>query len=101
MKKKTTKVDFQLNMIKSKFLKLKKLQAQIAEAKSLYVQHDELMNDLLPLFITVKTDTISIRRTIKIGTKTYRLTPHFYDTKKGRVVSNTWKSTAIKTATIE
>jgi len=100
MKKKTTR-DFQAEMIKSKFLKLKKLQAQISEVKTLYVRHDELMDELMPLFITVRANTISIRREIKIGTKTYRLHPHFYDTAKGRLVSKTWKSSACKTATIE
>jgi len=100
MKKKTSR-DFQLEMIKSKFIRLKKLQTQISEVKTLYVQHDEIMNDLLPLFITVRANTISIRREIKIGAKTYRLNPHFYDTKKGRVVASVWKSTACKTATIE
>jgi hypothetical protein len=100
MKKKTSR-DFQLEMVKSKFIRLKKLQAQISEVKTLYAQHDEIMNDLLPLFVTVRHDTISIRRELKIGTKTYRLNPHFYDTKKGRIVSSVWKSTACKTATIE
>ena len=100
MKKKSTK-DFQAEMIKSKFTYLKKLQTQIAAVKPLYARHDEVMNDLLPLFVTVRADAITVRREIKIGTKTYRLNPHFYDTKKGRVVASVWKSTACKTATIE
>lgn len=99
--KKLSGLDLQLLLVKDKFEQLKKIQAQLGKLKTLYSKHDELMAELLPLFITTEVDKFTIRREIIIGAQKYKLNPHFYDTKKGQVQANVWKSTAFKTATIE
>jgi len=90
-----------LTQIKDRFIALKKVRAKLASVKSLYVQHNELMTELMPLFIEVKADEIIIKREIKIGSTKYRFTPFFYDEKKGTVVPKVWKSTAFESGSIE
>lgn len=91
----------QLTIIKNKFAQLTALKAQIASVKDLYRQHDALMVELLPLFIT-KTDTqFVIQREIVLGNERHRLVPHFYDERKGTLVAKQWKNTAIETASME
>jgi hypothetical protein len=94
-------VQSNLKAIQNKFAQLKKLQRRIDQAKSLYAQHDALMEEILPLFIDTEADKFVIRRQVTIGARTYRLNPHFYNEKKARVVSKVWKSTAFNSATIE
>jgi hypothetical protein len=87
--------------VKAKFAKLKEVRAKIATMKALYQEHDALMTELLPLFIT-RTDTqFTIQREITIGTEKHKLSPHFYDEKKGLVPAKQWKSTAFEFASIE
>lgn len=90
-----------LTQVKDKFKALKKIRAEIAGMKSLYVQHNALMEELLPLFIEVTPDEFRIKREIKIGSTKYRFTPFFYDEKKGTVVPKVWKSTALESGSIE
>jgi len=90
-----------LTRIKDKFVALQKVRAKIAEMKQLYIKHNELMEELMPLFIEIAPDEFIIKREIKIGTKKYRFTPFFYDEKKGTVVPKVWKSTAFESGTIE
>jgi len=90
-----------LTQIKDRFEELKKVRAQLAAVKSLYVKHNELMEELMPLFIETTADEFIIKREIKIGTKKYRFTPFFYDEKKGHVVPKVWKSTAFESGAIE
>lgn len=97
----SSSVQVSLQSIQAKFTQLKKLRAKIAQAKALYAQHDVLMEELLPLFIESNAEQFIIRREITIGTKKYRLNPHFYNEKKARVTAKVWKSTAFESATIE
>jgi hypothetical protein len=89
-----------LEVVNAKFTKLKELRAKIIGLKSLYVEHDTLMRELLPLFITQDKDSFLIAREITIGTHTYRFSPAFYSEKEG-LRSKAWKSTAFETGTIE
>lgn len=90
-----------LTQIKNKFEELKKVRDEITKMKHLYVKHNELMDELMPLFVEVTADEFIIKREIKIGTKKYRFTPFFYDEKKGTVVPKVWKSTAFESGAIE
>lgn len=100
-KKKATTPASALTQVKDKFKALKKIRAEIANMKNLYVKHNELMSELLPLFIEVTPDEFIIKREIKIGSTKYRFTPFFYDEKKGTVVPKVWKSTAFESGSIE
>ena len=96
----------QLELIVAKLTKLsstalKKVRAEIAKMKNLYVKHNELMEELMPLFIEVQADQFIIKREIKIGSTKYRFNPFFYDEKKGTVVPKVWKSTAFESGSIE
>ena len=90
-----------LTQVKDKFLALKEVRAKLAAMKSLYVEHNQLMEELMPLFIEVTADEFVIKREIKIGTTKYRFTPFFYDEKKGTVVPKVWKSAAFESGSIE
>ena len=90
-----------LTQVKDRFKALKKVRAEIAEMKQLYVKHNELMTELMPLFIETTPDEFIIKREIKIGAMKYRFTPFFYDEKKGIVVPKVWKSTAFESGSIE
>lgn len=90
-----------LTQVKDKFAALKKVRAELIKVKQLYVRHNELMEELMPLFIETTADEFIIKREIKIGVKKYRFTPFFYDEKKGHVVPKVWKSTAFESGAIE
>ena len=90
-----------LTQIKDRFAALKKVRAQLASVKQLYIKHNELMEELMPLFIETTADEFIIKREIKIGTRKYRFTPFFYDEKKGTIVPKVWKSTAFESGSIE
>jgi len=90
-----------LTLVKDKFKALKKIRAELNAVKNLYVKHNELMTELMPLFIEQTADTFIIHREIKIGNTKYRFTPFFYDEKKGTVVPKVWKSTAFESGSIE
>jgi hypothetical protein len=91
----------QFASIKAKFAKLKEVREKIATMKALYQEHDALMTELLPLFITKTDSQFIIQREITIGTEKHKLAPHFYDEKKGIVPAKQWKSTAFEFASIE
>ena len=91
----------QLQILRNKFKRLKEIKAELSGFKTKYQEHDALLAELLPLFIEQDADKFVINREITLGTKKYRITPHFYDEQKGIVVPKTWKSTAFPTASIE
>lgn len=99
-KKKPTMAQL-VQQVQDKFIELKKIRAQLNKVKSLYKKHDELMEELLPLFIKIDSDTFTITRSLTVGNKKYNLNPHFYDTKKAIITAKVWKSSAFATATIE
>ena len=91
----------QFASIKDKFKQLAEIRAKITAAKTLYQQHDALLSELLPLFITKTDSQFIIQREITLGNEKHKLIPYFYDEKKGTFLSKQWKSTAMETATIE
>ena len=91
----------QLSAVNDKFKQLKKLREQIGKLKSLYAEHDQLMEELLPLFIEKTPDAFIVKREVTVGTEKYRFTPFFYDEKKALVRAKVWKSTAFESGTIE
>jgi hypothetical protein len=97
----TPTVADQFAEIKAKFKKLAEIRAEIAKSKALYQQHDALLSELLPLFITKTDKQFIIQREITLGDEIHKLIPYFYDEKKGTLLSKQWKSTAMETATIE
>ena len=90
-----------INAIKAKFKKLKELRTQLANMKPIYQQHDALMAELMPLFITIEDDKFTIKREYVLGDKKYKLSPQFYDDKKGILVAKAWKSSAFPSISID
>lgn len=91
----------QFASLKKKFAELAKVRAQLAAVKVLYAKHDQLIAELIPLFITVEQDRFVVAREVTLGTEKHRLVPYFYDEKKGTLLAKQWKSTAFGTVTIE
>jgi hypothetical protein len=90
-----------LQELKDKFTRLIEMRTRIEQSKLLYKAHDELLQELLPSFVT-KTDTgFIVRNQITIGDKTFRCHAGFYDPEKNLVVAKKWKSSAFPTFTIE
>lgn len=90
-----------LDAVKAKFTRLSELQTSIAAAKLLYSEYDQLLEELVPCFVT-KTETgFVIKSQITIGDKVYRLHPSFFDVTKNKVVAKKWKSAAFPTMMIE
>jgi len=90
-----------LTSLKDKFSRLSEVRTQITKMKALYQEHDQLMEELMPLFVSVDQDQFTIQREISIGTHKYRFNPHFYDVKKGKILAKVWKSTAFESGSIE
>jgi hypothetical protein len=77
------------------------MRARIEQAKLLYKAYDELLEELLPCFIT-KTDAgFTIKTQITVGNKVYRLHPEFFDVAKNKVVAKRFKAAFHPTMTIE
>lgn len=91
----------QFAALKDKFKKLSEIRAQLAATKTLYQQHDQLVSELLPLFIKKTDKQFIIEREITLGTEIHKLVPYFYDEKKGILLAKQWKSTAFETASID
>lgn len=89
----------QIELLKLKFQRVKDIREHLAQVKTLYQEHDQLMTELLPLFIEVHDDKFIVNREVKLSGKTYRLSPHFFDEKKG-LVAKVWKSAAFETVSI-
>jgi len=95
-----TAVD-QFASIKAKFAKLKEIREKLATMKALYQEHDALMTELLPLFITKTDSQFIINKEITVGTEKHSLKVNFYDEKKATLLAKSWKSSAFETGYIE
>jgi succinyl-CoA synthetase beta subunit len=91
----------QFAAVKAKFTKLKEIREQLATMKALYQEHDALMTELLPLFITKTDSQFIINREITVGTEKHQLKVNFYDEKKALLLAKSWKSSAFETGYIE
>lgn len=99
--KKITPAVNPLTALKQKFERLKELRNEINKMKVLYQEHDALMEELMPMFVTVTADEIVINREVVLGNKKYRVNPFFYDEQKATFKSKVWKSTAFNAVTVE
>lgn len=84
-----------------KLERIQEIKKQLNSMKTLHQEHDQLLKEVLPLFIETTPDSFSIRRRVTLGGKTFRLTPNFFDEKKAEHQSKVWKSTAFETFFIE
>jgi hypothetical protein len=87
--------------VKAKFAKLAAVREKIQAARELYKEHDQLVSELMPLFVKVEADKFTIARSITLGTEKHNLVPYFYNDQKGQFKSKQWKSTAFETMSIE
>lgn len=101
MKKQTKKIVDPLAEVKAKFAKLAAVRVKIQAAREFYKEHDQLVSELMPLFVKVEADKFTIARTITLGTEQHNLVPYFYNDQKGQFKAKQWKSTAFETMTIE
>jgi hypothetical protein len=103
MAKKKTNTNTQqanpLQVIEQKFARLKELNTTIEANKGLYAERDNLLKDLMGLFITVNTDTIVIQRRISVGQRTYTLTPSLLN--KGNLTAKQFRASVQPTVDIE
>lgn len=90
-----------LAAIRAKFTRLNQLRSQLNGVKALYTEHDQLVEELLPLFIEIRDNEFLVHREITLGNKKYRFNPFFYDETKGKLRANQWKSVAFKSGTVE
>lgn len=87
--------------VQAKFEELEKVRKDITKLKSFYIKYNTLMEELLPLFIEVEPDRITLKRDLTVGNKKYRFTPFFYDEKKSMILPKVWKSCAFESGVIE
>lgn len=91
----------QFEAIKLKFKRLAEVRQLIAKSKSLYQEQDELVTELLPLFIKKTDKQFIIEREVCLGSEIHKLIPYFYDEKKSSLVAKQWKSSAFETVNID
>ena len=85
----------------TKLRKIKELRQKINNVKHYYEEHDNLMEEVLPYFVQTLPDRFIVLRQVTLGLETYRLTPFFFDERKSKLLTKTWKSTAHSTFIIE
>ena len=85
--------------IKAKFDALKKLSKQVEAVKPVYEKQDDLMAELLPLFLQEVGNDIIIHKRITLGNDVYELEPVFI--KDGKIQMKAWKSVAQRMFTIK
>ena len=86
--------------IQKKLKRLGKLDMKINGAKHLYSERDRITEEILPYFVQVTHETITIQRVVTLGGQTYRLSTYFYDELKGILRAKVWKATAHETFSI-
>ncbi len=87
--------------IRAKFTRLAAIKQMLNQVKDLYAEYDGLMRELLPLFIEITPERFILNREYRLGNKTYRFTPMFYDETKSQLKAKCWKSTAHESGSIE
>jgi len=83
-----------------KLRRIMKLRQKINGAKGLYLEHDRLMEEVLPYFIRTEHDRFVVLRVLNLSGHNYRVAPFFYDEQRGQLRAKTWKATAHETFTI-
>jgi hypothetical protein len=100
-KKKIESANDYVRIIQDKFNSLKEIKRKIVTLKGLYAQYTNIVEELLPLFIEVNVERITIKREITIGDRKYKYTPSLYNSNENKITSKSWKSTAFETGNIE
>ena len=92
-----------LDAVRAKFARLSEIQTAIAGMKTLYEEHDRLLEELAPCFFAPKADGSGwdVKNQITIGNRVYRMHPTFFNAEKNKVVAKKWKSAAFPTMFIE
>jgi hypothetical protein len=90
----------QLLALQTKFKRLREVQHLIEQAKELYREQDALIEELLPLFIDIDQDRITIKREIQIGSQKYRYRPSLIADASTKLRAKTWKASAFPTGII-
>ena len=85
----------------AKFKRIQEIRKKLSSMKDLYIEHDQLTREVLPLFVQTTPEKFEILRELKLGSKTYRITPYFFNSQKSELQAKVWKSTAHETFTIE
>lgn len=87
--------------LEEKFTRLAEIRAQLTAAKELHREHDRIVEELLPLFVSQTPEGWLVKRQITLGSTTHRLVPYFFNQNENRIKAKQWKSTAFETMTIE
>jgi hypothetical protein len=90
-----------LAALEEKFSRLTEIRRQLTAAKELHKEHDRIVEELLPLFVTQTPEGWQVKRQITLGTATHRLVPYFFNQSENRIKAKQWKSTAFETMTID
>ena len=90
-----------LQELEAKFSRLAEIRRQLTAAKELHKEHDRIVEELMPLFVTQTAEKFEIKRQITLGTATHRLVPYFFNASENRIKAKQWKSTAFETLTID
>ena len=91
----------QLAAIREKFTQLRALNTQIGQNISLYRERSQLLEELLPAFVTVTPTQFIIEREITIGNEVFRLNPYWFDTRTNAIKGKVFKASAFETFVIE
>ena len=83
-----------VEILEKKLARIKELREQINKMHAIYAEHDALIEDVLPLFITKTPDGFMVRTSVQLGGTTVQFSPAFYDEKKAKLVAKSWKSVA-------
>jgi hypothetical protein len=90
-----------LAALEEKFTRLTEVRRQLTAAKELHKEHDRLVEELIPLFVTQTSEGWTIKREITLGSRTHRLVPYFFNQSENRIKAKQWKSTAFETMSID
>jgi len=82
--------------LEKKLARIKELREQINKMHAVYTEHDSLVEDVLPLFITKTPEGFLVRTSVQLGGTTVQFSPAFYDEKKAKLVAKSWKSVAFE-----
>ncbi|MBE3144070.1 MAG: hypothetical protein IMZ61_09130 [Planctomycetes bacterium] len=90
-----------LAALEAQFSRLTEIRRQLTSAKELHKEHDRIVEELIPLFITQTPEGWTIKREITLGSRTHRLVPYFFNAAENRIKAKQWKSTCFETMTID
>jgi len=90
-----------LAAIRAKFARLRQIRTELEVLKQKYREHDTLVAELLPLFVSRENGRWIINEQFSLGTEVHTLVPYFFDQRKGVITVKQWKSTAFPAFTVD